>query len=116
MFTLELYDRNGAKLQLGDLVRISNGRKFVFYTEIKYLPEECAISPFHTFSFHSVEKVDEVPEGCTQSQHETRFKVWYNKTHDEDLDPKSGKDYLMSWRSCELALEQKMFRIKIQEQ
>lgn len=116
MFTLELYDRNGVKLQLGDLVKISNGKSFDFYSEVKYLPEEQIITPFHTFSFHSVVKVDEVPEGATKAR-EDRYNVWYLPNRDQiDTDPEAGERYLMSWRTCEYKLNEKMFRIKIQEQ
>ena len=115
MFTLELYDRNGVKLQLGDLVKISNGKSFDFYAEVKYLPEEQIITPFHTFSFHSVVKVDEVPKGAVKSSEE-RYNVWYLLGRDQfDTDPEAGERYLQSWRACEYKLEQKMFRIQLQD-
>lgn len=115
MFTLELFDRNGVKLQLGDIVKISNGKSFDFYAEVKYLPEEQIITPFHTFSFHSVVKVDEVPKEATKAR-EDRYNVWYIPTRDQfDTDPEAGERYLMSWRTCEYKLEQKMFRIQLRE-
>lgn len=115
MFTLELFDRNGVKLKIGDIVKISNGKSFDFYAEVKYLPEEQIITPFHTFSFHSVVKVDEVPEGVTKAR-EDRYNVWYLPTRDQlDNDPEAGEQYLMSWRQCEYKLEQKMFRIQLQD-
>jgi len=115
MFTLEFFDRNGLKLQLGDIVKISNGKSFDFYAEVKYLQEEQIITPFHTFSFHSVVKIDQVPENAVKSSEE-RYNVWYLPTRDQlDIDPEHGERYLMSWRNCEYALNEKMFRIKLRE-
>jgi len=115
MFILELYDRDGVKLQLGDIVKISNGKSFDFYAEVKYLPEEQIITPFHTFSFHSVVKIDQIPENAVKS-FETRYNVWYLPTRDQfDTDPEAGEKYLQSWRACEYKLEKKMFRIQLQE-
>jgi hypothetical protein len=114
MFTLELYDRNGVKLQLGDLVKVSNGKDFNFYAEVKYLESEQCITPFHTFSFHSFEKVDSVPENAIKSTEE-RYNIWYLNTKDAEADnnAEDGKDYLMSWRECEHNLEKRAFRIKL---
>lgn len=111
MLILELYDRNGEKLQLGDLVKISNGKSFDFYAEVTYLKNEQVIAPFHTFTF----KVDAVPEGVVKS-FEQRYNVWYLPSRDQfDTDPQAGEKYLQSWRACEYKLEKNMFRIKIQE-
>lgn len=115
MFTLELFDRNGVKLQLGDIVKISNGKSFDFYAEVKYLPEEQIITPFHTFSFHSVVRVDEVPENAVKSSEE-RYNVWYLPGRDQiDTDPEAGEKYLQSWRACEYKLNQNIFRIRLQD-
>ena len=40
MFILEFQDRNGNKLAIGDIVKISNGKEFNFYAEVKYLENE----------------------------------------------------------------------------
>lgn len=115
MFVLELYDRNGVKLQLGDIVKISNGKSFDFYAEVKYLEDEQIITPFHTFSFHSMVKVDEVPADAVKANEE-RYNVWYLPSRTNfDKNPEEGERYLMSWRACEYKLNQKMFRIKIQQ-
>jgi hypothetical protein len=112
MFTLELYDRNGVKLQLGDLVKVSNGKDFNFYAEVKYLESEQCITPFHTFSFHSFEKVDSVPENAIKSTEE-RYNIWYMCGDEADNNAEDAKDYLKSWRECEHHLEKRAFRIKL---
>lgn len=113
MFTLELYDRNGIKLELGDIVKISDGRSFNFYSEVKYLPNEQVIAPFGTFTFHSVEKVFRLPENVIKSN-ETRYNVWYCPSDElsEDENAKHFENYLTEWRSCESLLEKRIFRIK----
>lgn len=46
MFILELYDRLGNKLNLGDIVKVSDGRgSFQFFAEVKYLEEEKCLTP-----------------------------------------------------------------------
>ena len=79
MFTLELYDRKGNKLNIGDIVKISDGKNFTFYSEVKYLEKEKAIAPFHTFCFHSFEKVETVPDHAKPGTEE-RYKIWYTHT------------------------------------
>lgn len=114
MFILKLYDRKGQKLNIGDIVRISDGKRFTFFCEVKYLEDEKAITPFHTFSFHSVEKVDKVPAEARKST-EDRYGIWY-LSHDEadaDKAAKQFKEYLMSWRQCEHNIDEKMWRIEI---
>lgn len=114
MFKLELYDRIGNKLNLGDIVKISNGREFSFYAEVKYLENEKIITPFHTFSFHSFEKVDSVPEHAKKSSEE-RYNIWY--THSPELDEKEASEYankyLIDWRQCEHLLEKRCFRVEL---
>lgn len=114
MFILKLQDRNGNELNEGDLVRISDGNKFTFYSEVKYLEKENAIAPFHTFSFHSIEKVDTLPDGLTQGKEE-RYKMWYHGSN-AITDPngkidKSYSEYLMSWRACERQIDNRCFSI-----
>ena len=114
MFKLELYDRAGNKLNLGDIVKVSNGREFSFYAEVKYLENEKVITPFHTFSFHSFEKVESVPEHAKKSNEE-RYNIWY--THSPELDEKDAAEhankYLIDWRQCEHLLEKKCFRVEL---
>lgn len=113
MFELKLYDRLGQELHEGDIVMISNKGYFNFYSEVKYLADEMVIAPFHTFSFHSFVKVDEVPSDAILST-ENRYKVWY--LNDEDAKKDSSHSdferYLTSWRECEFHLDQKSFRIE----
>lgn len=112
MFILTLQDRKGNELNEGDIVKISNGKDFTFYSEVKYLEDEQCIVPFHTFSFHSFEKVDKLPNNAIQST-ETRYKIWYVSAIDAEED-KTGEEfrqYLMSWRECEIALEYRCFVI-----
>lgn len=114
MFTLELYDRIGNKLSLGDIVKVSNGREFTFFAEVKYLESEKVITPFHTFSFHSFEKVETIPEHAKKSTEE-RYNIWY--TYSPELDEKESAEYankyLISWRVCEHLLEERCFRVEI---
>jgi len=114
MFKLELFDRKGNKLNLGDIVKVSNGRNFSFYAEVKYLEDEKLITPFHTFSFHSFEKVDSIPEHAVKSNEE-RYDIWY--THNPELDEKESEEYasryLSDWRHCEHLLENRCFKIEL---
>lgn len=112
MFILRFYDRNGIELNLGDIVRISDGRRFQFYSEVKYL-DNGVIAPFSTFSYHSIEKVDHVPEGATLST-ETRYRIWWINNSDEDDEEYCDKfkSYLQSWRECETWIDNKCWRIE----
>lgn len=110
MFYLKLYDRLGNELNEGDIVRVSNGRAFSFYSEVKYLEDKEDIAPFHTFSFHSFEKVDEVPENAIEAS-EDRYKIWYLPEDEEDLSSENAEKYLIDWRQCEHLLEKKVYRI-----
>ena len=111
MFTLKLYDRDGAELNDGDIVKISNGKSFQFYSEVKYLESEQAIAPFHTFSFHSFEKVDKVPDNAVPCS-EPRYKIWHIPM-EEDPNSKSAEEYLMDWREYEHLLNLRCFRIHL---
>lgn len=111
-FMLTLYDRKGQQLNMGDIVKVSLRGQFQFYSEVKYLEEEKAIAPFHTFSFHSFEKVDSAPEGAKLST-ETRYKIWYVQDPENDEEADSFEKYLMDWRSCEHELEKACFRIEL---
>ena len=115
MFTLELYDRKGVKLNLGDIVKVSNRYAFGFYAEVKYLEDEEIITPFHTFTFHSFEKVNEIPKEAIRADEE-RYKVWYVPDPNKEADKEAElfKKYLCEWRDCENLLEKRIFRIKIE--
>lgn len=113
MFILKLYDRNGVELQMGDIVAVSDGKRFTFYAEVKWLEQERQISPFHTFCFHSFEKVDSVPENARKSTEE-RYNIWY-VCHDEakeDTAAQRAEKYLIDWRVCEHLLEKRCYRIE----
>jgi hypothetical protein len=114
MFTLELYDRKGVKLELGDIVKVSDGRDFHFFAEVKYLESEQCITPFHTytFSFHSFEKVDFVPENAIKSTEE-RYNIWYLENPEIDNYKELAEGYLIEWRQCERLLDKKVFRIRL---
>jgi hypothetical protein len=116
MFILKLYDRKGRELNTGDIVKISNGKYFTFWAEVKYLQKEKVITPFHTFSFHSFEKVDKVPENATKST-EDRYNIWYvyQDEAEEDKEANKFEQYLMDWRICEHLLDDKCFRIALIE-
>jgi hypothetical protein len=111
MFILKIYDRKGIELNLGDIVKVSDREGFHFFSEVKYLEAEKSLAPFHTFSFHSFEKVDKVPEGARKSTEE-RYNVWYLPTAIPDEEPEIGEKYLADWRQCEHLLEQKCYRIE----
>jgi hypothetical protein len=112
MFTLKLFDRKGNELQEGDIVKISNGREFTFYAEVKYIEDEGIITPFHTFSFLSFEKVDKVPEKAVKCT-EQRYDVWYLNSDDAEKDDRANEyeEYLLSWRQCEHHLEKRCWAI-----
>ena len=111
MFILKLQDRKGMILNEGDIVKISDGKSFNFYSEIKYLEQEKAIAPFHTFSFHSFEKVDVVSENAVLST-EKRYKIWFMQNPEIDNSPQDGEKYLIDWRACEHLLNQRCFLIE----
>lgn len=116
MFILKLYDRNGRELNIGDLVKISDHRsQFSFFCEVKWLEDEKVITPFHTFSFHSFEKIDKVPENAIKSTEE-RYNIWYlyEDQAEHDTERASFDNYLMSWRECEHHLEKRSWRIDLQ--
>ena len=108
MWKLKLFDRNGVELNEGDIVRISGDRQIQFYSEVKYLGNG-VIAPFHTFSFHSVEKCDQLPLHAVKCDEE-RYNIWYIDLPDEDGLAEQHKHYLQSWRECEHLLT--MFKIE----
>ncbi len=110
MFLLKLYDRNHKEVNIGDIVKISDGREFTFYSEVKYLEEEKKIAPFHTFSFHSFEKVDKVPDHAKEST-ETRYKIWYTHSPEPDERAQNFEGYLTDWRACEHILDRSVFEL-----
>lgn len=110
MFTVKLFDRDHQELKIGDIVAISDGKALKFYAEIQFMEKERMVSPFHTFSFHSVKKVEKVPDGaelCT----EDRFKCWYMPNPENDAVSERHNDYLIEWRKCERMLEHTMFEV-----
>jgi len=111
-FGLTLYDRKGKKLNMGDIVKVSLRGEFNFYSEVKYLADEKKIAPFHTFSFHSFEKVDSIPANAVKST-ETRYNIWYTTNSETDDEEKLFEKYLMDWRACEHELENGSFRIEL---
>lgn len=117
MFKLELYDRLGQKLNIGDFVKVSNGKEFTFFSEVKWLEAQKVLTPFHTFSFHSFEKIDAIPDGAEKSLNED-YDIWY--TNSPELDPIESanqfNEYLMSWRECERLIEKNCFRIELIKQ
>jgi len=112
MFILKLHDRKGNELKEGDIVKISNGYEFTFFAEVKYIESEGIITPFHTFSFHSFEKVESIPITAIKSKEE-RYNIWYlykNET-EKDKEFANFEKYLMSWRQCEHHLGQRSWAI-----
>jgi hypothetical protein len=110
MFILKLYDRLGNELKEGDIVKISDGRRWKFFAEVKYLKDEQVITPFHTFSFSSFERVDSLPDGVIKSTEE-RYGIWWLEGDDEE-DPETFEEYLSSWRECEHHIDKRCWRIE----
>jgi DNA-directed RNA polymerase subunit H (RpoH/RPB5) len=110
MFILKLFDRKGIELKEGDVVAISVRGEMQFFSEVKYLEKENAIAPFHTFCFHSVEKVDSVPEVAILSTEE-RYKIWYLPDAEMDEYQEDFPKYHSDWRDCETLINDKCFRI-----
>lgn len=111
MFKLTIHDRNGVELKEGDFVKVFSGGGYVFFSEVKYDDKEGYLYPFHTFSFHSVEKVDKVPENAILSNEE-RYRCWFLDELEEVNEDGSFNKYLTSWRECEIRLEKSCFRIQ----
>lgn len=114
MFRLKLFDRKGIPLNFGDIVKISNGREFGFYAEVTYLHDLKLIAPFHTFSFHSFEKVDVLPDNAIKATGEERYNVWYTEYSELDSEQNAVAvtDYLIQWRECEGLIEQGIYQIE----
>lgn len=108
MFIVKLKDRNGRPLRLGDIVKISDGKRITFFVRVTWLPEIKKLVPFHTFSFHSIEyvgdNVEVLPDGIVQCV-EPRFDCWFMPGTNLDASAKAHEQYLMEWRKCENVLE-----------
>lgn len=113
MFILTIHDRNGVELKEGDLVKISNGREFTFYSEVKWLEKEKVLAPFDTFSFHSFEKVDSIPPNAKKSNIESH-NVWFALADNTEYDGKADafKNYLTSWWRINVGIENRSYQIK----
>lgn len=114
MFILKIYDRKGKELKIGDTVKVSDRKDFKFYAEVKYLEKEKVLTPFHTFSFHSFEKVDGIPEGATKSTEE-RYGIWYFPDPEKDESAQDFETYLMEWRACEHNIGKGFFKIELKK-
>lgn len=115
-FILKIYDRKGTELHEGDIVRVFTGRQINghFYSEVKWLEKEQTLTPFHTFSLHSVEKVDKLPDNVVEGK-ETRYKIWMDHDAQEDASGKEEFDqYFWDWKACEHQLDKKFYRIERQ--
>lgn len=110
MFTLKLFDRKKQELKIGDIVKVSLRGEFTFYCEITFLEKEMKIAPFHTFSFHSFEKVDRVPDHAIKSTEE-RYNIWYITNPENDEGSLAFEKYLTDWRACEHILEESCFTL-----
>lgn len=112
-FILTLHDHHGKELALGDIVRVNTGtvRPNHFFARVTWLKDEQTIAPFGTFSFHSFEKVDSLPDNAIKST-ETRYDIWYLEDEGEEQTAEIYEGYLMSWRECEDYLKKNCYRIR----
>ena len=110
MYELKLYDRKGVELKEGDLLAISDGLRFNFYAELKFIENGQILAPFHTFSFHSFQKVDSLPDHAVKTK-ESRYNCWYTHFPELDVEPEEYEDYRLQWVECERQLEKGLFKI-----
>lgn len=110
MIEIKLFDRKVEELNFGDIVKISDGKRFTFYSEVKYLEFENAIAPFHTFAFMSFEKAD-LPAHAKKCKEE-RYDCWFVDHETDEDSEKYGNQYLMDWRHCESLLRAFKFYVK----
>jgi hypothetical protein len=112
MIILKIFDREGTELAFGDIVKISDGKKFTFFCEVKYLEKARSIAPFHTFSFHSVVKVDKFPDNAIKCK-DPDYDYWYLYHGDAEDDGKAEDfdQYLLSWKECERLIDKSCFQI-----
>ena len=108
-FILTLYDRNGKELEIGDIVKVQSDGRISFYAEVAWLEKEQALAPFHTFTFHSFEKADKLPENAIRAK-EDRYGLWY--VEDAEEDESQHEKYLLDWRNCEYLINERVFRIR----
>jgi len=113
MFKLELYDSKGKKLELGDMVQINTepSCNVTFFSEVKYLEKRQIIVPFHNFSFHTIEKIDKLPDKVKLSDNKG-YNLWSITSEDSEDPEKEVSDYLLDWLECENLLAVGTFRIK----
>lgn len=108
MFIVKLKDRNGRPLHLGDIVKLSDGKRITFFVRVTWLPDVKQIAPFHPFSFHSIEyvgdNVEVLPDGIVQCT-EPRFDCWFMPGNTPDTDADAHNGYLMEWRKAEHILQ-----------
>ncbi len=108
MWQLRLYDSFQTELNEGDLVQIDSGRGNVFYAQVKLLEDENAFSPFHTFSFCKIRKIENLPSSAVKMD-EDRYDCWYDAG--EELKQEDYNLYYYDWKSCESRMNERSFRI-----
>ena len=109
MFQLIIKDSNGIALNEGDIVKVTGNYSAHFYCEVTYLDNEKALAPFHTFSFHTIVKVDRLPANAVKGM-EDRYNMWYVSADAKDIE-KLNK-YVASWRDCERLIDKGCFHIE----
>lgn len=112
MFLLKIYDRDCVELKLGDIVEVSDGKKIKFYCRVTFLESVQKLAPFHTFSFHSVRKVEAPHVNATRCT-EDRYECWYLAGDDQidDMNAATHEKYLADWQACERLLEKSAFSV-----
>lgn len=119
MFILKILDCKGTELKEGDFVKVQRRTSWThvtFYTQVKYNKEQKAINPFHTFTWHRIEKIDKLPKNVHESKLQEWFPIWYTEENEDSLKTKEYEKYFSSWKDCEVLLENRCYCIEKQEE
>lgn len=109
MWELKLYDSYQNELKEGDLVEIYSGSGSYFYSEVKFLEDENAFAPMHTFCFLKIKRIDKLPENIKRVN-EDRYLCWYSTSEDGETNDKMEQLYL-DWKVCESRMNERSYRI-----
>lgn len=132
MFRLTLHDNMGVELVEGDIVKVINRGhdNTIFFSEVRWIEKngckEGILVPFHTFSFHSFQKIEGGLEALLSIYKDRLIECivegveyWYvSKLDSEKLNDDENEEdedevskYLMDWRQCEYLISEGCYRI-----